>query len=442
MPVASEHHDVTRTTVQLGAVQVPEITLRVQGSPQPGIAVGIHAVTVGSGDDCDLRLEDEAVSRRHCSLQLTDTGVLLRDLQSTNGTWLGNVRLLEANVPPGALITLGDTRLELVATGEVHTLALSRAARFGEAVGSSAAMRALFARLERIAPSEESVVLVGESGTGKEVLARGIHDGSPRRAGPFVVLDCTTLAGSLSEAELFGHAKGSFTGAVDARAGVFEAAHGGSIFVDEIGELALEHQAKLLRVLEQRSIRRIGENQPRAVDLRLIAATHRNLRSLVQSGQFREDLFYRLSVIELRVPPLRERLDDLPLLVERFLAEQTPLLTLDALPTHALEMLRHHEWPGNVRELRNVVARLVLFPEEGTRAALAAPDSGSPGGLLTLPLKQARELLVEDFERRYLKARLDEFAGNVSKAAQAIGVSRQFLHRLLKDRGLGRDSVD
>lgn len=442
MSDVSSRHEVTRATVQLGSVQVPGLVLRVQGRPELAVAVGIDAVKVGTADDVDLRLDDASVSRHHCAVQLTESGILLRDLGSTNGTWLGNTRLREASVPVGVVLVVGGTRLELVASETSQTVPLSRAARFGGAVGGSPCMRALFARLERIAPTEESVLLIGESGTGKEVIAQAIHDASPRNPGPFVVLDCTTLTGSLIEAELFGHAKGAFTGASEARAGVFEAAQGGSVFVDEIGELALEQQAKLLRVLEQRSVRRIGENQARPVDLRLIAATHRNLASRVKSGQFREDLYYRLSVIELRIPPLRERLEDLPLLVERFLAEQSTSLTLDELPPHALEMLQHHAWQGNVRELRNVVARLVLFPEEGASAALSNPRSGDAGRLLTLPLKQARELVVEDFERRYLKARLAEFGGNVSKAADAIGVSRQFLHRLLNERGLRQEPLD
>jgi transcriptional regulator with PAS, ATPase and Fis domain len=334
-------------------------------------------------------------------------------------------------------------------------------------------MRALFARLERVAPAPETVLLLGESGTGKEVLARAIHAASPRKDGPFVVFDCSAVAPSLVEAELFGHVRGAFTGAVAGHAGLFEQADGGTIFIDEVGELPLDLQPKLLRALEARQVRRVGSSEWRAVDVRVIAATHRNLRARVAEGQFRQDLHYRLAVVEVHVPALRERKEDIPALVERFLATHSPPRALADLPPHALDLLMAHDWPGNVRELRNVVARLVLFPDfalealgaglapaaaspapaAGERARASAPPSAPArvgpepesahrapaddlGPLINLPLREAKEMLLEQFERRYLAVKLREHGGNISRTADAIGISRQSVHRLIDRYGL------
>jgi DNA-binding NtrC family response regulator len=300
-------------------------------------------------------------------------------------------------------------------------------------------MRAMFAALERAAPTQETILLLGESGTGKELLARGIHDASPRSAGPFVVFDCTSVAPNLAEAELFGYVKGAFTGAHQNRIGLIEESAGGTLFIDEIGELPLELQPKLLRALEARQVRAVGSSEWRSFDARIVAATHRDLRARVMARQFREDLYYRLAVVEMHVPPLRERKEDIPLLIERFLASQSPPLAAADLPPNAMELLLAHSWPGNVRELRNTIARLVLFPHLGKRAiapATAAIEDGGIAPLLHLPLSEARAIVVEQFERDYVEQKIREYAGNVKRAAESMGVSRQLVHRLMERYGI------
>jgi transcriptional regulator with PAS, ATPase and Fis domain len=302
-------------------------------------------------------------------------------------------------------------------------------------------MRALFARLEVAAATHETVLLVGESGTGKELLARAIHDASPRRDGPFVVFDCSAVAATLVESELFGFVKGAFTGADRDRAGIFEQAHGGTLFMDEVGELPLDLQPKLLRALEARQTRRVGANAWHPFDARIVAATHRDLAGRMKSGAFREDLYYRLAVLEARVPPLRERRDDVELLAERFLAGQSPPLTVHDLPPGSLAMLHTHDWPGNVRELRNALARMVVFQEPAeTTLDAAGAGSSAKGALLRLPLREARQQIIEKFEQTYIAAQLEAHGGNVTRAAEAVGVSRQFFHRLIERYRLRSDA--
>jgi DNA-binding NtrC family response regulator len=441
--------------------------------------LGLSPLLVGTGDDCDLVVPDARVSRRHCELLMTEQGVLLRDLGSKNGTLLRGVSIVEAWLPPGVAVSVGNSELSIRPAGPVAVLPLSSGAAFGEAIGQSLTMRALFAKLERAAPTDETILLLGESGTGKEVLARAIHERSRRKNGPLVVLDCGAIAPSLVEGELFGHAKGAFTGATGAKAGLLEQASGGTLFIDELGELPLDLQPKLLRAIESRQVRRLGSSEWLPFDARVVAATHRNLRVRAAEGTFRQDLYFRLAVVEVHVPALRERKDDIPMLVERFLAGRDPPRSLADLPPHALPLLQAYEWPGNVRELRNAVARLVLFPEllgelfgpsEPARAAggagggAAAPAAGAAGAsaaggastaggvgaktteadadaeriarLLELPLPQAREVVMEQFERRYVAAKLEQHGGNISRAADAMGVSRQLVHRLLERYGM------
>ncbi len=435
-------HTMTVTTHGRTRLEHPSLELCV-ASPRgttKRATLGLGELVIGSGEgDGVVVSDDPRVSRRHCSLELTEAGLLLRDLGSKNGTFIGATRVLSAYVNPDVEVTIGETSLRVQVVGQPAVVALSPYARFGEALGGTLIMRALFALLETAAKSNETIVLLGESGTGKELLARGIHAASDRRDGPFVVVDCGAIPSNLIESELFGHAKGAFTGAATAREGLLAQANGGVLFLDEIGELPLELQPTLLRALEARQFRPVGSNAWQPFDARVVAATHRDLRQLVRQKLFREDLYFRLAVVEARVPPLRERRDDIELITERMLAARTPAKSTSDLPAGALEMLRAHDWPGNVRELRNAVLRLVLFPSLG-REALGdvgpASSGGERGASLDLPLRAAREQVVEDFELRYLTAQLERHGGNITQSAAAMGVSRQFVHRMMERYGL------
>ncbi len=313
-------------------------------------------------------------------------------------------------------------------------------------LGGSARMRELFADLVRIAPIDVTVLIEGETGSGKEVVAESIHAASPRAKGPFVVFDCSAAAPTLIESELFGHERGSFTGAVASRAGVFEQADGGTIFLDELGELPKDLQPKLLRVLERREVRRLGSQRTIPVDVRLLAATNRNLAVEVQRGNFREDLYYRFAAARVRVPPLRDRMEDLPLLIEHFLSRAKPPRSMADMPQQVFGLFNGHRWPGNVRELAHAVQRFLVTPErvfahEPPGAALTSaatpgsvPSSAAPSALL--PLRVARREASEAFERAYLESALQRSQGNVTRAAAVAEVSRQMVQKLMRKHGI------
>jgi transcriptional regulator with PAS, ATPase and Fis domain len=317
--------------------------------------------------------------------------------------------------------------------------AIRPAARFGALVGRSTKMRELAARVERVARSDAAVLVQGETGTGKEVVARAIHQRSRRGGGPLIVVDCGALPETLLEAELFGHARGAFTGALEARAGAIEAAHGGTVLLDEIGELPIAMQPKLLRAVESRSVRRLGETHHRAVDVRFIAATHRDLRAMVQDGSFRGDLYFRMAVLPVTVPSLRERAADIPALVEHFLPEDAAGVITPVL----LDQLADRAWPGNVRELRTFVERLLaLGAEEALALASEMPAAGAaapapaqlrlPEDLLSQSYKQMREHALAHIEREYVRALLARHGRNISAASEAAGINRSYLHRLIR----------
>jgi DNA-binding NtrC family response regulator len=437
------------------SLHIPSLVVTITSPEGPAVVARLEMkpLVIGTSPECDVVVSDPRVSRRHCEIALTEEGILLRDLASKNGTFAGKIALREALLAPGEAVTLGGTTLVIRAAGAPTAVPMSPAGRFGEAIGQSYVMRTLFARLERAAATDQTLLLLGESGTGKEVLAQAIHEHSPRRSGPFVVFDCGAVTANLLESELFGYIRGAFTGAATTRAGLLEDASGGTLFIDEIGELPLDLQPKLLRALETRQIRRLGANDLRPFDARIIAATHRNLHARASEGSFRQDLYYRLAVIELRVPALREHKDDIPALIERFLAAYDPPRLLADLPPHTLPLLMAHSFPGNVRELRNVVARLMLFPELGieigigpaaeppggvppAEAPSAQGDAGRGAPLLQLTLPAAREMVMEQFERSYVAAKLAQHGGNISRAAEAMGVSRQLVHRVLDRYGM------
>ncbi|HEX3905423.1 MAG TPA: sigma-54 dependent transcriptional regulator [Polyangia bacterium] len=315
--------------------------------------------------------------------------------------------------------------------------------RFGRMIGRSSAMQVVFDVLGKAASSDATILLEGETGTGKEVSAEAIHLGSPRKDKPFLVVDCGAMPPQLLESELFGHERGAFTGAVSSRQGVFEAAAGGTVFLDEIGELSIDLQPKLLRVLERREVRRVGTNNHFPVNVRLVAATNRSLRDQVAAQKFRSDLYYRLAVVEVKLPPLRERLSDLPLLVDhvvRAFAGVDPATAAKVRAPEFLDALGRHTWPGNIRELRNYLERCVALRDfspprsvTGSMPAVAGPESAVNVGQ---PLREAREAWVSAFERRYLEELLRQHENRVSAAARAAGVDRIYFYRLLWKHGL------
>jgi DNA-binding NtrC family response regulator len=429
--------------------RAPDFGLEVIEGPDTGkhAAAVAGRLSVGTAEGVTLRLGDPTVSRFHAELVATDEGIALRDLGSTNGTLLAGAMVREVVLRRAAEIRFGKSKARLTPGATHSEIPTSQRTSFGELTGASPAMRHVYSLLERAAPTSAPVLVTGESGTGKELAARALHDASPRRDAPFEVLDCGGLPATLIESELFGHERGAFTGALAEREGAFERAHSGTLFLDELGELPLELQPKLLRALGEGEVRRLGGRQARTVDVRLVAATNRDLRREVNAGAFRADLYYRLAVIEVRMPPLRERLDDLALIVppllERIAADRG--LELHVEPDDALlEAIARHHWPGNVRELRNYLEQLLIL-----RAMPALPDGEArlaPAGgvssdallaeLVKLPLRSAKARLVERFERSYVDRLLEETSGNVAEAARRAGVDRGTLFRTIRRHGI------
>jgi transcriptional regulator with GAF, ATPase, and Fis domain len=410
-------------------------SLAVVEGPDAGAELRARAreVSVGIMPGNDLVLTDPTVSRHHVSVTATPEGFLLRDLGSSNGTWVGGVRLREGHVTEGARVRVGRTVLRIDHADEAICETLSVQDRFGALLGSSEAMRRIFAALPSVAKSDSTVLLEGETGTGKSLLASAIHE-----ARPFVVLDCAAVAPTLVESELFGHVKGSFTGATSDRAGVFEQAGGGTLFIDEIGELPLELQPRLLRALEERTVKRVGDNRRIKIDARVIAATNRDLRAEVNRGSFRADLYYRLNVVRMRIPPLRERTGDIDQLARHFYAELVPGREI---PAELLDLLRPQVWLGNVRELRAMVERAVLFEDPALLALEAEPasskdDSAPPRIDPRVPFRVAKQRAADAWEKTYLGALLTEVADNLSEAARVAHMDRGHLRSLLKKYGL------
>ncbi|MEW6430499.1 MAG: sigma 54-interacting transcriptional regulator [Myxococcota bacterium] len=386
--------------------------------------------SVGALDGNGLKLVDPTVSGLHLELSHDDAGIRVRDLGSRNGTFVDGVRVVEAILTGAATLTLGATELRFEPQAGAVELPASGVDRFGPLVGSSLPMRELYAQLEAFAKTDSTVLIHGETGTGKELVAEALVQASSRAERPLVVVDCSALAPTLVESELFGHEKGAFTGATQAKPGVFERASGGTVFLDEVGELPLELQPRLLRVLERREVQRLGAKAPTPVDVRILAATHRALEAEVNAGRFRADLFYRLSVLRVETPPLRERREDVPALVRHFAG---PGFTVDE---KTMRRLVAHDWPGNVRELRNAVERL----RAGAQPLVAAPaaTAPSPGAVVRLdePFLVQKERLVQAFERDYAKALLEACGGNLAEGARMAGVSRMAVVKMLGRLGL------
>jgi transcriptional regulator with PAS, ATPase and Fis domain len=418
-------------------VRYAKVRVEVIRGPDTGTSVDVagQTVKVGTAEDNQLILSDDSVSRAHCELEPVVGGMRVRDVGSTNGVFAGGVRFYDAVLPFDSRLSLGDTELALSALTETVEREQTTRDRFGDLLGASPRMRELFADLERIAGTDVTLLVEGETGTGKDVLAESVHRASPRAAGPFVVFDCGAVSPTLVESELFGHERGAFTGATQAHAGVFEQADGGTLFLDEIGELPRELQPKLLRALDKRQIRRVGGTAVVAFDARVIAATNRQLRADVARDRFRQDLYFRLAAAHVTVPALRERMEDLPLLVEHFLSIERSPSSAGDLPREVWDLLRAHRWPGNVRELRNAVQRFLVTPDRALRdlAAMGSAATSTPAELL--PLRIARREANDAFERDYVALALKVARGNVTRAAALAEVSRQNLQKLLKKHG-------
>ncbi len=408
-------------------------------------------IRIGKAPENDLVLADETVSRVHFEIVRDAKGYLVRDLKSTNGTFLDGAEVKEAYLRAGSVISVGATELKFTPFEERIEILPSEKEALGEMVGKSPAMREIFGLVERIAPTDATVLIEGETGTGKDMIARTLHQLSPRGDKPFIVVDCGAVAGTLIESELFGHEKGAFTGATASRQGAFELASGGTVFLDELGELSLDLQPKLLRVLEQRELRRVGGTKTIKVDLRVIAATRKDLRSEVEKGKFREDLFFRLNVVPITAPSLRERREDIPLLIDHMLAKLAPESGSPQLSDATRGALMAHDWPGNVRELRNVIERaLALGTDPGMLVAPLPPELAGKSVQLRdalefeagVSFRESKERWNELFERRYLSWLIKRAEGNISKAARDADMDRKYLHKLLRKYGITAQGGD
>jgi two-component system, NtrC family, response regulator GlrR len=414
---------------------------RLVVSRGPSVGASFSSVSertvIGTHASADWVLEDDTVSRFHCEIVATGEGFQIRDLQSRNGTLVDNVSIQSADLRSSAIVKVGATELRFELRSDLARVEVSEEEHFGGLVGRSLSMRRVFSQLERAAESSVTVLLTGETGTGKDLVAEALHQRSGRNSGPFVVIDCSSVPAELLESELFGHEKGAFTGAMTARIGAFEEASGGTVFLDEVGELPADLQPKLLRALESRAIKPVGKNQQVPIDVRVIAATNRSLREEVNAKRFRSDLYYRLAVIEIQLPPLRERREDIPLLLEHLLQGFVPTygeLRSLRTPEFLAELARHH-WPGNVRELRNFIERCLALREiELPRASEGPASDRLPD--YDLPLKQARERWTRALERRYVEELLSRHERNVAAAARAAGVDRAYFYRLVWRYGL------
>ncbi len=399
---------------------------------------GSSPIYFGSSPSCQMPLTDNTVSRKHLMAVLEGDAVILRDQGSTNGTFIHGSRFKEITIGYGTEVKLGRTVVKLLPEEEFVEPEPSNEKSFGQLIGGDTKIRQLFKLLQDVAATNATVLIEGETGTGKELIAEEIHNHSDRKDGPFVVFDCGSVPRELIESALFGHIKGSFTGAVTDRKGAFAEAHGGTIFLDEIGEMALDLQPSLLRVLDKRAVRKVGSNSYEGIDVRVVAATNRDLRSEVANKAFREDLYYRLAVIRVAVPALRERGSDIPLLVNHFVSRFAQNEQLSISPDD-MARIQRHSWPGNVRELRNVLERACLLSDGASiniDDAFAEDGAPSLDVRTDLPFKEAKGQLVERFEREYIEDLMRRHKMNLSAAAREAQIDRKHLRELIRKYGL------
>lgn len=431
---------------------VPGAKLVVVSGPDRGRSTELtdHLVVVGKEPGCAIALADQAISRRHLEIEVSDGRILIRDLGSKNGSYYQGARFAAIAVGLGACFKIGSSELMIVGPDEPLPVELWEGEQFGDLVGTSVAMRRVFALLARFAATDGTVLIRGETGTGKELAAHAIHAHSDRAARPFIVGDLGSVSGGLIESELFGHLRGAFSGADRDRSGLFALAGNGTIFLDEIGELPLSDQPRLLRALDQRTFRPVGGGDYLPIEARLVAATNRDLSAEVTAGRFREDLYHRLAVLVVEIPPLRTRRDDIPLLANQFVARAAARagVAAPAIPPGLLAHLVAHDWPGNVRQLRNVLDRAVALtppdqPLDATTVGLthrAAPPSELRAAVAAdastlLPFHEAKHQLIDAWERDYIATLIHKAGGNMSLAARTAGMSRMSLYRMLHKHG-------
>jgi DNA-binding NtrC family response regulator len=412
--------------------------LAVVAGPASGArrTIDEEEIRVGKAPSNHFCVPDPTVSRFHCVVERTPRGLLVRDLGSFNGTQVGGCWVESAYLSPDVPIQLGHTVMQLLRGDAARSGDVTPAAG-PQVLGVSRAMQRVVSMLPRLALSGANILLEGETGTGKSMVAELVHRMGPRTSGPFVVVDCGALAASLVEGELFGHERGSFTGANERRAGAFESAEGGTVFLDEIGELPLELQPRLLRALEERTIRRIGATRPTRIDVQIIAATNRDLREAVAAGRFRADLYYRLDSLRMTIPPLRERPEDIPQLIEHFCRRTRARIEPQLVARMNADFPRR-EWRGNVRELRNAVEKAVLLDDLGSETAPVPMQALDDEDFdFSVPFRAAKEEAVGAWERRYLAALIRRADGNISEAARVSRLDRGHLRDLLRQHGIG-----
>jgi DNA-binding NtrC family response regulator len=434
---------VEQTIVARGKVEVRGGTVKVAkgNANKPKLEIGPETLVVGRNEACDLVLDDRKVSAVHMELVATERGVRVRDLGSRNGSFVGDTRVGEVYLTKQTWISCGDTMLEF-APAQPEQVEVPEVGSFGPVVGNSPAMRTVFERLRKAGPTDLTVLITGETGCGKELVAQAIHQASNRANRPFIVVDCGAIAPSLAESALFGHERGSFTGAIEKRISPFVEADGGTIFLDELGELPVDVQPKLLRALAEQRIKAVGSNTYRPVNVRVLAATRRDLVREVNDGNFRSDLYFRVAQVKVELPPLRQRLEDIPLLVRKMLQDMGDKTAYDRIPNDSLERLMRHDWPGNVRELRNVVAVALAFGKEGpldiaqylspltTSAAESTPTRGRT-------FQDAKREVLAKFERDYFTALYAECSGNVSEIGRRAAMERAHVRGYLRRHGIG-----
>ena len=423
--------------------------LRIErgSGPQTEVSARSERVIIGRGESAEFIIDGEGVSPVHCEICHTPEGFVIRDLDSEGGTWISGIRVREARLPDEARIALGETELSFATLEAPEAPASTPGARFFDLVGDSHPMRLLFARLARAATLTTTLFLEGESGTGKDLAARAVHDAGSRRDGPFVVIDCSFPRARVEE-ELFGR-DGGGSSQDQAAASALVRANGGTLYLDEVGDLDLDVQPLLLRALEVSEVKPSGALEPVLVDVRVIASTNQDLKSRIRQGSFRDDLYYRLAVTRIRLPPLRERISDIPLLVAHFLAQRPPAdEAARLLDEAALERLRQRPWPGNVRELRNAVEQVLAFGDDSEAPPSSEPMSdlrrrgqgarGRRSDVTALPFKRAKSQVVERFEREYLAAILEQCGGNITAAAATSELDRVHFLRLMDRHGMRR----